>query len=120
MKLVIAKEKIVISVLCVWSFINTYILLKRFRINQFRMEQGYGNSEYYSPFERFYPFTFSKTTHYNSNTGVWDDISNIEGASDMGFSHYFDIRFYDYTEYFIYVIGFWMIYFLYRYLKGGK
>jgi len=46
--------------------------------------------------DKFYPFT------YNERPAMWD----------------YDIRVYDYTEYFVYVGGVWMMYLLYRYFKG--
>ena len=96
-------EKMVVSILCIWSFIHTYLLLKTFRIGtvEFYDAGSLIYRKHVSQMEEFYPFTFVEDTTSNANFP----------------NHNFDLRFYDYTEYFVYVGGVWMIYFLYRYLK---
>lgn len=85
-------EKIVISVLSIWSFVNAYVLLKYFGGDSFKKEWVI---KIYQR-DLFYPFT-----------------------SSPNFRKY-DIRFYDYIEFFVYVGGAWLIYLLYRYFKGNK
>lgn len=94
------KEKMVISVLCVWSFIHTYIIIKNNSgFGSFVGESGIrillidGKPEMTNPSDYFYPFY--RGIYFWSST----------------------IRYYDYTEYFFYVGGAWLIYFLYRFLK---
>lgn len=96
------KGKTAISVLCIWTFIHTYFLINNIfgywittpsRIKVIRL-----NNQSFNPVDYFYPFTYNESP----------SISN------------FEIRLYDYSEYFVYVGGVWMIYFLYRYLKGNK
>lgn len=88
------REKVIVSALCVWSFIHTYIILRNSTeyesVNYYGMKRIMINGSYYNPLESFYPF---------------NDVP---------------ISIYDYTEYFVYVGGVWMIYFLYRYFKGNK
>lgn len=95
------KEKAVIAVLCIWSFINTYVIIKNVTGEWY---SRYGKhfvsieGKSYIPSKIFYPFTYNESPNISS----------------------FDIRFYDYSEYFIYVGGVWMIYLLYQYLKGSN
>jgi len=93
----INRHKLVIPVLCVWSFIHTLMVLRLFAKNYLPAYRIDGGGWIFTT-ERFYPFT----------------------VNFRGHKGYFDIRFYDYTEYFVYVGGVWMIYFLYKYLKGNK
>jgi len=86
------KDKLIVSSLCIWSFINAFVLLKYFGGSSFKK----GWAIKIDQRDLFYPFTYS---------------------SDF---RKYDIRFYDYTEFFVYVGGAWLIYFLYRYLKGSK
>ena len=83
------KDRIIISVLVVWTFIHTYLLL----INYKRVF-GY---RYINVNKLFYPFT--KDTYY----------PNLSS---------FNLDFYDYSEYFIYVVGAWVGFFIYKFLKG--
>lgn len=95
------KEKVVITVLCIWSFIHTYIIIKNVT-GYWHSRQGINfvliDGKTFFPANKFYPFTYNETP----------PISN------------FEIRLYDFSEYFVYVGGVWMIYLLYRYLKGNK
>lgn len=100
------KEKIVISVLCVWSFIHTYLLIT----NYTKVIHNPYFSEEISSRQLFYPFT---SYLYKGSRGY------MLGTISEQFQN-FDLRFYDYTEYFVYVGGVWMIYFIYRYLKVSK
>lgn len=92
------KEKIIIVVLCVWSFIHTYLLLTH--LQRFVLDLRNGNEV--QSLDLFYPFTL-----------YWGQYTNLR----IVVVHNFDLRFYDYTEYFIYVVGAWMLYFLLRFLK---
>lgn len=92
------SSKLIISALCLWSFIHTYLIVKSYQFEYIEY-QGLKltlDGEIFSSSSKFYPFT-----------------------SSGGYSR-FDVRYYDFTEYFVYVAGAWMIYFLYRYLKGSK
>lgn len=87
------KEKIIIVVLCVWSFVNTYIIIMNSVRSFTDLTTGrkfiYINDHYElaQPIEYFY--------HFNN----------------------MDLADYDFTEYFVYVIGVWMVFFLYRFLQ---
>jgi hypothetical protein len=89
------KLKLIISALCIWSFINTYLIIRSYEIEHYEYKglkfELYG--KIFSRTSMFYPFT-------NDGRNSW-----------------FDVSFYDFTEYFVYVGGVWMIYFLYRFLK---
>ena len=97
------KQRVIISVLCVWSFLNTFILLKFIRVAAVLLYSP-GSKKIYSPYDMFYPFIFNG---YDVNSSYKEFIS-----------HNFDMRFYDFSEYFFYVGGAWMIYYLYRYLSS--
>jgi len=97
------KQRVIISALCLWSFLNTFILLRFIRVVEVILYSP-GSKKDYSPYDMFYPFTFNG---YNSNSSYKEFVS-----------HNFDMRFYDFSEYFFYVGGAWMIYYLYRYLSS--
>lgn len=94
------KEKVKIAALLLWSFVHSYIII--------RNNIGYGSTVQQgiklliidkhpvmeNPVEYFYPLY------------MWKH-----------FFLYSEICYYDYTEYFVYVVGAWLIYFLYRFLK---
>jgi hypothetical protein len=95
------REKAVILILCIWSFLNTYAIIKNATGEWYsRYGKHFVSIEgtTFVPINKFYPFTYNETP----------PLSN------------FEIRFYDYSEYFVYVGGVWMIYLLYRYFKGNK
>jgi len=93
------KQRVIISALCVWSFLHTFILLRYIRVVEIVLSvNNWSEKETGTPYDMFYPFT-SK------------EYSN-------GYIHNFDMRFYDFSEYFFYVGGAWMIYYLYRYLSS--
>lgn len=88
------RDKLVISALCIWSFLHSYLII---RSHQFEYLEDHGlkyiHGKRFSPSSEFYPFT-----------------NNLE-------SYWFDVRYYDFTEYFVYVVGAWFIFFLFRFLK---
>lgn len=102
-------KKILITVLCVWCFIHTFLLLRSFPVRDIELHSDIYKPESLikvAPSEKFYPFTAME--------GKWDwnnEYSQI---------HNFDLRFYDTSEYFVYIGGILFIYFLYGYLKGSK
>ena len=97
------KEKVIVSSLCVWSFIHSYVIIRNNSGFGSVESQGMkvllidGSPEVINPVEYFYPIY--KWKYY--------------------FLHA-EISYYDFTEYFFYVGGVWMIYFLCRYLKSNK
>ena len=82
------KQRIIISALCVWSFVNAFILIRngKYEFIQNGYKFIFHNGKVYRPETGFYPFSNS-------------------------------IYYYDSTELFVYVGGAWLIYFLYRFLK---
>lgn len=94
------KEKIVIASLVIWTFINIVLWTLSSSLDKGRFnDHGYeGSLKAY-----LYPF----------NGGL------IEGKYYEGlFVRDWDIfRYYDYQEFLAYVIGAWMVFFLYKYLK---
>lgn len=103
MKTVTQKEKIAIVLLCIWSFLHTYILINNItghwitsRLNGLKYVKL--DKVSLKPSDLFFPFTL-------------DDSKGIP---------IFEFRIYDYSEYFVYVGGVWMIYLLYRYLNGSN
>lgn len=95
------KQRVIISALCVWSFLHTFILLRFIRVITIQLIISY-SSVVVTPYEKFYPFTFIDYTRGD--------------CKEEFISRNFDMRFYDFSEYFFYVAGAWMIYYLYRYL----
>jgi|SRR5665647_258269 len=95
------KHRVLISALCLWSFLHTFILLRFIRVVAVVLDTA-GPNKAYSPYDMFYPFTFNGYYYSRSNAEI--------------ISHNFDMRFYDFSEYFFYVGGAWLIYLLYRFL----
>jgi hypothetical protein len=95
-------DKILITILSIWTFIHCFLILKAMDYPK-KIELGFkivnfaGNTSYntwpISKTERFYPFTLN-ADYYDSTL--------------------FDIRFYDYTEYFVYIVGAWGLFFIYK------
>lgn len=118
------KEKIIIVVLCMWSFIHIYLLINNWsgiknnyvsNIYDDKHLNKYRDSVPYAPNERFYPFTVVK-----HKIQKYDDRFTPARliADEWDFkSYYFNEKFYDFTEFFVYVAGVWMIFFLFRFLK---
>lgn len=102
--------KLVIPTLCIWSFINTYALLQNIETKKAGVIGLDYGLKVFSPLEKFYPFTSHLYYLHSTNNTPYPKTA-------FG---YFNLNFYDYTEYFVYVGGVWMIYFLYRYLKESK
>ena len=86
------KQKIMVVILCIWSFIHTFLFLKNIvniveGVYTYKRETPMGTLSLSYPLTSgFYPFT----------------------------GH---LAYYDLTEYFLYVGGVWMLFFLYRFLK---
>jgi hypothetical protein len=89
------RDRIIISVLIVWTFIHTYFLLANYIDSS---KDRYGRFVTIQK-EWFYPFT----VNYSYNP-----------------ANYFDLWYYDYSEYFVYVVGAWGGLFLYKFLKGSQ
>lgn len=106
MKPTTLKEKIAFVFLCMWSFFNTYLLITYYT----KVIHNHSFSEELNTRQLFYPFTLY---FHEGSTGIG------YGKATEQFQN-FDLRLYDYTEYFVYVGGVWMIYFLYKYLKINK
>jgi len=98
------KQRVIISVLCVWSFLHTFILLRYIRVLEIVLYNYDGSKIAYTPYDVFYPFTFKEYSNGYNQFVI----------------HNFDMRFYDFSEYFFYVGGVWLIYLLYRFLKKGN
>ena len=95
------NEKYIVVILSIWSFTHTYLLLISFQFSN-QKSFRFKHFEDLTKFDLFYPFT--SLYHFEYNFISFDN-------------KFFDIRFYDYTEYFIYVLGTWLIFILYKYLK---
>ena len=104
-------KKLLFVVLILWSFMHTFLLLRSFPVRNIELETKSSTRDWVpikvAPSEKFYPFTGMDDKYDKNNSSDWN-IYN------------FELRFYDASEYFVYVGGVWMIYFLYRYLKGNK
>lgn len=106
------NEKYIVVMLTIWSFIHTYLLLKSFSFpnNPFIESKNqlylYRDLFYMTKSDIFYPFT---------------NLSNEKAFNRIKFHpEYFDLRFYDYTEYFVYAVGVWVAFILYKYLRSRK
>jgi len=101
------NNKAIVSALCIWTFIHTFILLRYYELSGiWIISMGHNDDYYLSKLSKFFPFTYIKK-----------EVNGMGQIFEYTGNQLFDIRFYDKTEYFVYVIGAWLIYFLYRYLK---
>jgi hypothetical protein len=88
------NDRIVLSILSVWTFVHFCLLGLNYKTSTFQTRiPGAWKGDYYTfdrtPEEKFYPFT-----------------TGIESA--------FDIRYYDFSEFAVYVLGAWLIFVLYK------
>ncbi len=98
-------NKVLFTSLILWSYGHSYILIKNLLYSFVHPVTGTRIRDYYihsinlsekqEPDKLFYPFT-------------------IEGFRNQNFN----LLYYDFTEYFVYVGGVWLIYFLYRYWRN--
>ena len=79
------NDKISVVAITVWTFIHTYLLLKNIGAKVLIMDETDVSITYVRPTDYFYPFI-------------------PEAIRDVGF--------YDYSEYFVYVVGAWGFFFL--------
>lgn len=95
------RDKKLVSALCIWSFIHTYIIIRNNSGYESAYSQGLkllridGDVKLTNPVELFYPFY------------AWRSLFL-----------YSRIEMYDYTEYFVYVGGAWLVFLLYKYLRN--
>lgn len=95
-------DKIILSVLIIWTFIHCFLMLKTINNEKYITE----SFEIVNLVDQvrldllktdlFYPFTNKR-----------DDIVFINGT-------YFNLKYYDYSEFFAYVVGAWTIFFIYN------
>jgi hypothetical protein len=81
------KDRIIIAVLTVWTFIHTYFLIVNNYTDEFVVDE---QRKYFYPFADKYQETF------------------------------FDTQTYDSSEFFVYVVGAWVGFLIYKFLKGSK
>jgi hypothetical protein len=92
----IKKDRILISTLIVWTFTHTYLLITNINTTEIRNFRIVDQQLYnHIPTDYFYPFT---------------------SRQNFAISSSWAIDFYDYTEYFVYVIGAWALFFIYKLL----
>lgn len=88
------NDQFLLSVLSIWTFVHACLLGLNYKTSSFQTRiPGAWRGDYLTidrtPEEKFYPFT-----------------SGIETA--------FDIRYYDFSEFTVYVLGAWLIFVLYK------
>ena len=109
-------DKIIVVVLIVWSFIHAFLLIKNIDIiknNVAGTFQFYEHTIKRAPTYYFFPFTKQIYVQlYDTSDGL-HHYSYSEGTAWGNFN----TDFYDYTEFFVYVVGAWMLFFIYRLLK---
>lgn len=95
-------DKIIISVLIIWTFIHCFLMLKTIN-NEKYITEGFEIVYQRDPVrldllktDLFYPFTKKR-----------DDTIFIDAT-------YFNLKYYDYSEFFAYVVGAWTIFFIYN------
>ena len=94
------RDRIIISGLIVWTFFHTYLLIKNINTTENRNVRIADWQIYnHVPTDYFYPFTARPNFAIKSS---------------------FDIGFYDYTEFFVYVVGAWLCFLLYKLLNPKK
>jgi hypothetical protein len=98
-------DKVLIVILSIWTFIHCFLLLKGLNYkNPLRYsisEGGIHSTYFFNKADRFYPFT---NVVLNEKT-VYSDYNFV---------------FYDYTEFFVYVVGAWGLFFIYKFLFQKK
>jgi hypothetical protein len=100
-------DKVLIAILSIWTFIHCYLMLIASNYPEKALVWvtywGQSVEQYYKKTELFYPFTKKEDFyHYHYMTRS------------------FDLRFYDYSEFFIYVGGAWLCFLLYKLLSPKK
>jgi hypothetical protein len=100
-------DKVIVAILSIWTFIHCYLMLiaNNYPEKPLVWMTSYGKSEqiYFKKTELFYPFT---------------EINNYPPYYYLSLD--FDLRFYDYSEFFVYVAGTWLCFLLYKLLSPKK
>lgn len=114
--------KVVIVILCVWTFTHTYLLINNWDGAKYSIARNIhddnhrnydGRTVVWRCNEKFYPFTVVKY-----KIEEYDRSGKLIDTGKLAFkSYYFNNNFYDFTEFFAYVAGAWMLYFLYWFFK---
>jgi hypothetical protein len=98
-------DKVLIAILSIWTFIHCYLMLKTVNypenISAPHLWLGQINSNVLVKTDLFYPFT--------------SKINNTELLSGS-----FNLAYYDYSEFFVYVVGAWGLFLLYKFLRSKK
>lgn len=102
-------DKVIVAILSIWTFIHCYLILMAInlpeKIKMPYVVNGRFRVFYFVKTDFFYPFT----TMEGGNTGI----------HSIG-CYTYDIRYYDYTEFFVYVAGAWLCFLLYKLLSPKK
>lgn len=96
------KEKIILSALSIWSLIHTYLFILSKDAPLFRQISIKDSIEITNRTSEFYPFTYFESTLSPYH------LEKVE------FIPYFDVAYYDLTEFFVYVIVPWVLFVLWR------
>ncbi len=106
-------DKVLLAILSIWTFINCFLMIQAINypkeisfLAATTEEIPRGNEDGWVRYvlnksDKFYPFT---------------DFSTYKGT----YSEYFNVIFYDYSEFFVYVAGAWLLFLLYKLLSPKK
>jgi hypothetical protein len=113
------KTRVILSILIIWTFLNSFLFIISSKFHGNLVYSGKKQSQniniLYNPNDYFFPFTKHFVETKNSNPpldshGNWNPMSLVQYG--INFS-YFDYHYYDFTEFFIYVFGSWVVFFVY-------
>jgi hypothetical protein len=98
-------DKVIVAILSIWTFIHCYLMLIASNYPEEVYAQylwnGTVNNFHLVKTDLFYPFT-----------GKWNNIELLSGS--------FNLEYYDYSEVFVYVVGAWLCFLLYKLLSPKK
>ncbi len=107
----IKKDRILVSALIVWTFIHSYLILKTFNNTDDRHPIG----KYKDPISLGFPEDFLITSMSVNRKDVFYPFTKDLGVIELTCGN-FELDFYDYTEFFVYVFGAWGLFFIYKLL----
>ena len=106
-------DKVLIAILSIWTFIHCFLMIQAVNypkeisfLAATTEEMLRGNEDewvryVFNKSDKFYPFT---------------EFSTYNGK----YSENFNVVFYDYSEFFVYIIGAWGLFLLYKFLRPKK
>ena len=104
------KNKVIKSVLMVWTFLNLFLLILNF--STIKSGKFIIDGQLYKTTDNFYPITY--IYFFDKNSHIGEEIYVLYPTLK---SELFILKYYDFSEFFVYVGGVWLVYFLINYIK---